>query len=292
MLTRSLLLVLLSLTAYLPAGAKNYIRYHQRSLVVQEQMLKGEHNKALELLHELEKRYGLMPTETFARALCQVAIGDTASARVSYLKSIEQRASLGWLFISTPQYSTAADSLWYENVVAECEALWLSFPQFVDGPNPGMPTLVSHLNARHQFVIDSLGWFDPATQPEAQFAYDAVVEQHDLLLDSIISGKLPVPSIATYGVNLEFETFVIHCSSKLTKKKQKHFKRWLKQGLIYPRVYATCFDDLANEEGRPIPYGIFNGLRPEELVPGHEKRRAAIGMGGDHMDKLRFHWGG
>lgn len=292
MVIRGFVLVLISLVLHSHADAKSYIRYHQRSLVAQEYMLQGEHTKALALLDELEKRYGLMPTETFSRALCQVAIGDTAAARKSYMKSLEQRASLGWFYTSPPEYRSTADSFWYASVVKDAETFWNSRPQYADGPNPGMPTVVTRANLRHQFVLDSLGWFDPATQPEAQRAYDAVVEQHDRLLDSIITGEVPVPSIATYGVNGEFETLVFHCSSNLTNSKRRHFKRWLKQGLIYPRVYAICFDDLANETGKPIPYGVFNGLRPEELAPGYAKRRAAIGMGDDRMDKLRFHWGG
>lgn len=285
-------ILLLAVVCSVNARAQNYIRYHQRSLLVQEHMLKNEHKEALALLSALEQRYGLMPTETFAQALCEVAIGDTTTARKSYLKSVEQRAPIAWLFISPPAFRSSADSMWYARVVAECERLWQFQPHYADGPNPGMPTLVTALNKRHQFVIDSLGWYDPKAQPDAQQAYDAVVRQHDLLLDSILKGALPVPSIATFGVNEEFETFVLHCSSRHTNSEQGSFKRWLRQGLIFPRLYAICFDDLANEEGRPIPYGIFSGLKPDEYEPGSEKRRAAIGMGDERLEKLRFHWGG
>ena len=285
-------ILLLVLVCGVNAHAQNYIRYHQRSLLVQQHMLKDEYDKALTLLSTLHERYGLMPTETFARALCEVAVGDTAAARKSYLKSIEQRAPIAWLFISPPAFRSSSDSIWYTRVVTECETFWRSHPHYADGPNPGMPTLVTALNTRHQFVIDSLGWYDPKAQPDAQRAYDAVVRQHDFLLDSILAGTLPVPSIAIVGVNEEFETFVLHCTSRLTNREQRTFKRWLRQGLIFPRLYAVCFDDLANEEGRPIPYGIFSGLRPDEYEPGSEKRRAAIGMGDERLEKLRFHWGG
>ncbi len=66
----------------------------------------------------------------------------------------------------------------------------------------------------------------------------------------------------------------------------------MKQGLIYPRVYANPSDRKALIGGKPFPYGIYNDLKPEELVPGYEKRRAAIGMGDDRLDQMRFHWGG
>lgn len=289
---RSASLLLLFLAFYTQAQGKNYIRYHQLSLVVQEYMLHCDHTKALALLAELEKRYGLMPTETFARASCQVAIGDTAAARKSYMRSLEQRAPLGWLFISPPQHGTGADSLWYASVVKEGVIFWHSRPQYADGPNPGIPTSVSRLNARHQFLIDSLGVFDPITRPEAQRSYNAIVEEYDLKLDSMLNGKLPVPSIANLGVNEEFDTFLLHASARLTYSKHKTIRRWLRQGWIYPCTYAVCFDDLANEENRPIPYGIFSGLRPEEREPGHEERRAAIGMGDERLEKLRFHRGG
>lgn len=289
---RHLVLILLVFACCACVHGRNYIRYHQQALLVQEHLLRGEHRKALQLLSKLDKHYGLMPPDMFTRARCQAMVGDTAAARRSYLMSLERRASIGWLYIEPPTHRSATDSLWYEGVVAECLAYWRSRPQYADGPNPGMPTAVTWANTRHQFVIDSLGSYDPVTQPEAQRAYDEVVRQHDQLLDSILTGKLPVPSIATYGSMDEFETFVLHCSSTLTNGREKHFKKWLKQGLIFPRTYAICFDDLANETRRPIPYGYFNGLRPEELAPGHEKRRAAIGMGDDRMDKLRFHWGG
>lgn len=274
------------------AHAKNFVRYHQRCLVVQEYMMHGDTSKALALLNELEERYGLMPTETFARALCQVALGDTAAARLSYLKSIEQHAPFGWLFFSAPVFRSAADSLWYESVIADCTLLRRSLPQYADGPNEGMPTPVTRLNRRHQFIIDSLGYFDPAEKPEAQQVYDAIIIEHDLTFDSLLTGKLKVPSIAIYGVNEEFETFLLHVSAPLKVREHRTVRRWLERGMIYPCTYAVCFDDLANEEHRPIPYGIFSGLRPEEREPGHEERRAAIGMGDELLEKLRFHRGG
>ncbi|MBX2971978.1 MAG: hypothetical protein KF797_02645 [Flavobacteriales bacterium] len=86
---------LLAALLFLPeVEAKNYIRYHQRSLVVQEHIAQGEHAKALALLNKLDKRYGLMPTETIARAICLASLGDTAAAHQAYIKSIEQRSDL------------------------------------------------------------------------------------------------------------------------------------------------------------------------------------------------------
>ncbi len=125
-----------------------------------------------------------------------------------------------------------------------------------------------------------------------QQVYKELRELHDVVLDSIITGKVPFPSIAVYGVNNEFEMLVIHSTTTFTYDKQKYFKRWLKQGLIYPRVYATCFEWHAQENGKPFPYGIFNNLKPEDLEPGYEKRRADIGMGVDRLDGMRFHIGG
>ncbi|HRF78516.1 MAG TPA: hypothetical protein PL070_00380, partial [Flavobacteriales bacterium] len=240
-MARLISLLLLAGAFHLKADAKNYIRYHQQSLVVQEYMAQGEPAKALALLDKLEKRYGLMPTETFARALCQVAVGDTAAARSSYLKSLEQRAPLGWLFGSPPPFRSQADSLWYESVVREGMAFWRSKPQYADGPNPGMPTPVTDLNTRHQGMYDHPG--DRADHAER---YAALIAEHDALLLRFLSGEFPVPSIAEYGVNQEFATFVIHCSTELTTKHESTFKRWLKSGLIYPVLYATPFDDRAN----------------------------------------------
>lgn len=275
------------------ASAKNYIHYHQQSLVVQEYIAQHEPAKALALLDKLEKRYGLMPTETFARALCQVAVGDTAAARLSYLESFRQRASLGWIWISPPPFRSVEDSLWYNRVTIECVAFWESRPEYVDGPNSGAPTVVTWANKRHQFLIDSLhAIYGDDWNAEANHAYDQLIEKHDLLLDSIISGKVPVPSIAMVGVNEEFGTLVIHCSPDYSCSKEKYFKRWLKQGLIYPRVYATPSDRRALLDGKPFPYGIYDELKPEDLLPGHEKRRAAIGMGDNRLERIRFHMGG
>lgn len=289
---RFLLIAFLLLGTADHCHGRNFIRYHQKSLIVQAYMLAGDHAKALVLLRELERRYGLMPTETFARALCLGALGDTATARQAYLRSIEQRASLGWVYAWPPWLRSVQDTLWYNSVIAECEAAWSSRPQYADGPNPGIPTPTSSLNARHQFVIDSLGFYDPLERPEAQQIYDRLIQQHDLKLDSMLHGLLPVPSIADYGINQEFEMFLLHTSASLKYKEHRIIKRWLEQGLIYPCTYAVCFDDLANEENRPIPYGIFDGLRPEEREPGHEERRAAIGMGDEQLEKLRFRRGG
>jgi hypothetical protein len=255
-------------------------------------MLAGNQARALVVLRKLERRYGLMPTETFARAICLGAIGDTAAARQAYLKSIEQRASLGWVYMSPPWLRTMQDTLWYDSIIAECAAVWSSRPQYADGPNRGIPTPTSALTTRHQFVCDSLGFYDPLERPEAKRIYDALVKQHDDKLDSMLNGLLPVPSIAEYGTNSEFEIFLLHTSASLKHKEHGTIKGWLEQGLIYPCTYAVCFDDLANEENRPKPYGIFDGLRPEQRAPGHEKRRAAIGMGDEQLEKLRFHRGG
>lgn len=292
MLHRLFTLVLIACACHVQVAAKNYIPYHQRSLVVQEHMLQGEYAKALALLAELERGYGLMPTETFARAKCQVAISDTAAARKTYMTSLEQRAPLGWLFVSPPAFRSPADSIWYDAVVREGVAFWRSRPQYAEGPNPGMPTPVTVLNQRHQFLVDSLGRFDPKIRPDAQQAYDALIAQHDALLLRFLSGELPVPSIAEYGVNEEFNTFVFHCGLDLKTRHESTFKHWLQNGLIYPVLYTIPFDDEANQQNKPLPYGLFNATRPEDLLPGYEQRRAAIGMGDERLERARFNMGG
>lgn len=287
MLHRLLTLVLIACACHVQVAAKNYIPYHQRSLVVQEHMLLGEYAKALALLAELEREYGLMPTETFARAKCQVAVGDTAAARKTYMKSLEQRAPLGWLFGSPPAFRSPADSIWYDAVMREGAAFWRSRPQYADGPNPGLPTPVTDLNTRHQDMYEHPG--DEADHAER---YAALIAEHDALLLRFLSGELPVPSIAEYGVNEEFSTFVIHSSPELTTRYESTFKRWLQDGLIYPRLYATPFDDKANQRNEPFLYGIFDGLRPDQFAPGYEQRRAAIGMGDERLERARFNMGG
>jgi hypothetical protein len=287
-LLRPLLCTLLYIAPFVPTLAKNFIRYHQRSLLVQEHMVRGEYEQAIHLLTKLERTYGLMPTETFARALCQVALRDTAAARQSYLQSITQGASLGWLYFSQPLLNDRNDTLWYQQIIAACEVQWSELPRYADGPNEGMPTPTSTLNQRHQFLLDSMGLFD--SDPEHEL-YQKLIDRNNRMLDSMINGQLPVPTIARYGMNSEFETFLLHTSTSLKVSEHRTIKGWLKEGLIYPRTYAICFDDLALEENRPFPYGFFIGLRPEELAPGHQRRCAAIGMGDDAMERRRFHFG-
>lgn len=287
-LLRTLLCALLLSAPLAQALAKNFIRYHQRSLLVQEHMVRGEYEQAVRLLTKLERTYGLMPTETFARAMCQVALRDTVAARQSYLQSITQGASLGWLYFSQPLLTDRGDSLWYQQVIATCEAQWSELPLYADGPNEGLPTPTSTLNQRHQFLLDSIGALDGEDEKRL---YQDMVDMHDRTLDSMLRGLLPVPSIARYGMNSEFETFLLHTSTSLKVREHRTIKRWLKEGLIYPRTYAICFDDLALEENRPFPYGFFMGLRPEELAPGHQRRCAAIGMGNEALERRRFHLG-
>jgi hypothetical protein len=107
----------------------------------------------------------------------------------------------------------------------------------------------------------------------------------------MLKGLLPVPSFEVYGMNSEFETFLLHTSVELKLRSHRTIRRWLIDGLIYPRTYAICFDDQALEENRPFPYGFFMGLKPEELAPGHQQRRAAIGMGDEALERRRFHLG-
>ncbi|MBX2971979.1 MAG: hypothetical protein KF797_02650 [Flavobacteriales bacterium] len=156
-------------------------------------------------------------------------------------------------------------------------------PRYADGPNPGIPTPTTELNTRHQHMYDHL-----VEESLREERYAALIAEHNALLLRSIAGELPVPSIAEYGINQEFATFVIHCSPELTTAHEKTFRRWLKAGLIYPVLYATPFDDRANARDELFPYGIFSGLRPDQMLPGHEKRRARIGMGDERLERLRF----
>lgn len=259
-------------------------------------MLQGDTARALSLLDKLDKRYGLMPTETFARALCEAGMGDTAAARRSYMESFRQRAPLGWLWVTLPHFRSVDDSLWYEDVVDEGVALWKSRPAYVDGPNGAVPTPVTWVNNLFQQLSDSLEAMkdDHPTDTErveTEKVWAEVIALHGSLLDSIIQGLVELPSIDKYGVNTEFGFFVVHTDGEYTYKHRKQFKRWLKKRLIYPRTYAICFDRRKLLQREPLPYGIYNDLKTEELAPGYKKRRAAIGMGDDRLDGARFHWG-
>ncbi len=280
---------------HLPAHAQNYIRYHQQSLVVQQYMADRDTTAALALLAKLEKKYGLMPTETYARALCEFTTGDTASARRSFTASFRQHAPAWWTF-TDPPFKNVGYLYWYRQFADECLANSESQPQYVDGPNGTVPTVATRANQRFQFILDSTraavakGPLQPVDSLGLEQAYAKVVEYQTLTLDSILTGKLPFPSIAELGYNMEFETLVIHSDSGYTYAHRKVFLQLLEKGLIYPRTYAICFDRRRQQSGQPLEYGIFNCLQPDELALGYEKRRAAIGMGDDCLDGARFHW--
>lgn len=293
--TRTLCAIMVALGCHGGARAQNYIRYHQKSLVVQEHMAQGDTAEALALLAKLEKKYGLMPTETYARALCEMSIGDTVAARKFFLESFRQRAPIGWVF-TEPPFKDIGQLHWYRQLQDDCLAYWQSIPHYVDGPNEGTPTPATRANRRYQFILDSANTVrakEPFTVEDSiglEQAYTKVQELQTMTLDSIVTGKLPFPSIAELGYNMEFETLVIHADSGYTYAHRKVFLQLLKKGLIYPRTYAICFDRRRQLSGKPLAYGIFNCLRPDQLAPGYEKRRAAIGMGDDCLDGARFHW--
>ncbi len=282
-LSVGLLLILCSNTI----SAKNYIRYHQKSLVVQEYMARGETVKALALLDKLEKRYGLMPTETFARAMCQVAIGDTAAARRAYLQSLEQHGLLYWFYVTPPPMHSTGDTLWYAGVVHDAKVYRKVHPEFVDGPIGTVPTVVTAMDRAHQQFLDS-----PAgrgTDPASQAAYRSIQLRHDAMLDSMIAGQLPIPSVYLYGVNTEFQTFIYHVSPAHAVARQKYFRLWLKKGLIYPDDYAVSVDGPAYRQQRPMCYKIYRSGDDERVISGYEKRRWRIGMGNDRLHARRFH---
>ena len=292
---RTVCLLALAMGVGMAANAQNYIHYHQQSLRVQEYMALRDTTAALTLLAKLEKKYGLMPTETYARALCELATGDTATARRSFLGCFRQRAPIGWMF-TDPPFKNIEMLHWYRDLTDECLALWQAQTVYVDGPNEGVPTVATRANNRFQFILDSMVMVADKRPMSTQDsmglvqAYAEVVQLQTLTLDSILTGKLPFPYIQALGFNGEFETLVIHADSGYTYNHRKVFQRWLKKGLIYPRVYVICFDRRHQLRGGPLPYGIFNCMKTEDLVPGYEKRRAAIGMGDDRLDGARFHW--
>lgn len=266
------------------SSAQNYIKYHQQSLVVQEHMAQDAYSDALLLLAKLEKSYRLMPTEIFAKARCLASLGDTSAARLAYLRSIEQRAPFIWMDLKKPKLASPQDSLWYAEVENECIALWRTIPQYADGPNPDMPTPTSALNRRHQEEV----YDNPRPEHEREAHYAALLADHDAMFLRFVNGELPVPSIAEYGVNTEFATFVIHCSPELTTAHERTLMRWLQAGLIYPVLYAAPFDNLALRNRQPYPFGIFTDLKPEKMLSGHAESRARIGMGDERMERMRF----
>lgn len=288
---KAIIVVLFVLADLTEAFAQNYIHYHQKSLVVQEYMAQGDTAKALALLAKLEKRYGLMPTEAFARATCQVAEGDTAAARRSYLKYLEQHGIFGWLDIAAPRLRTAKDSLWYRGVFNEGLAYNKLHPDIADGPTGTTPTVVSWTNRAHQHFLDSLRTLGTGHSADSltQALYDAFRLSHDATLDSMIEGKLPVFSIQAYGVSTEFQTYILHVQPVHMVACQKYLKRWLEQGLIYPEDYATSIDGPAYRLSLPMTYKFMRYSDDHGVKSGYEKRRWKIGMGTDRQNRLRFH---
>ncbi len=264
------------------SAQKNYIPYHQQSLVVQQYMLDKDTSRALELLERIDKEYGLLPPETFAKALCLFTLGEKPEAEKAYLESLRQRVPIGWLYTAIPQFKTAMDSLWYDNLIVTCNTFWNSRPQYADGPNPGMPTVVTWANNAHQQLYES--------GSENDSLWAKVHRDHLALADSIAQGLIPVPSILAVGVSQEFDTFLLH-SCDFWLGKESLLRKWLEDGLIWPYEYAAPFDRCALDDGRPIPYGTYDNLKPGDLLPGHEERRAAIGMGDRKLERLRFHYG-
>ena len=288
---KTIIFVLLVMADRTEAVAQNYIHYHQKSLVVQEYMAQGDTAKALALLAKLEKRYPLLPTETFARATCLVAEGDTAAARRSYMKFIEQHGVFGWLDIGAPPFRTAADSLWYQGVFNEGLAYHKVHPDIVDGLTGTIPTVVTWTNRAHQNLLDSLNNLGTGDSADSltQALYDAFRLSHDATLDSMIAGELPVFSIQANGTSTEFQDYILHVSPAHMVACQKYLKRWLKQGLIYPEDYAASIDGPAYRLSLPMTYKFMRYSDDHGVKSGYEKRRWKIGMGTDRLNRLRFH---
>lgn len=286
--TTSLALLVLALPAQV--SAKNYIRYHQRSLKVQEHIAAGEYERALVELDRLERRFGLMPTETFALALCQKAMGDTSASRRSYLNCLEQHGLLVWFYIKPPLLQNNADSNWYANVVNEAETFRQTHPEFIEGPTGTVPTVLTRINRVHQNFLDSVEHLsDPSGSDNGTTArYDAIRREYDGILDSMITGKTSLFTVRAYGVNTELQTFLLHVSPVFMIARRKHIYQWLKRGLIYPDDYAACVDGPAYRLQRPMIYKYYRSSGDAGVEPGYEQKRWEIGMGTDRLNALRF----
>ncbi len=264
---------------------QNYIRYHQEALEVYADMLDGNPTSALQKLHDLERRYALLPPETYAAAFNACALGDTATAARYFLKAAEQGSAL-WMWLDREKLIPVLDTTWFDALERRCVTVQAEHMPWADGPNPGRPVPTTRIGLRYQFVIDSLSreyggyGHELNGHPEAQAVLRDVIHQHDLVLDSIVAGQLPVPSIQRYGMNSDFETFLFHVTPEHLHARRRTLRKWLKKGLIFPRTYATCHDQLARSRGALHPYGVLLGFEENELLPGYAKRRHAIGMGG------------
>lgn len=289
-MTRVILLALLVLVLHAQVSAKNYIRYHQRSLMVQEQIAAGEYGRALVELDRLERRFGLMPTETFALALCQKATGDTSAARRSYLKCLEQQGLLVWLYIKPPALQNNVDSNWYASVVNQAEAFRQTHPEFIDGPTGTVPTVLTRINTVHQNFLDSVQRLSDRTGSETGVAgsYDAIRRRYDAILDSLITGKAPSFTVEAYGVNTELQTFLLHVSPEFMIARRKHIYKWLKKGLIYPDDYAACVDGPSYRLQKPMIYKFYRSTNDPSVSDDYELNRWKIGMGTDRLNALRF----
>lgn len=290
-LSKSIQAAFLVLVIHGPVTARNYIRYHQRSLIVQEYIAAGQHGRALETLGRLERRYGLMPTETFALAICQKSTGDTAKARISYLKCLEQHGLLVWLYIKPPVLHDKSDSIWYASVVGQAEAFRRTHPEFIDGPSGSEPTVLTRINRVHQTFLDSVERLSDRSGPEngATVKYEAIRRGYDAILDSLITGKISLFTVSAYGVNSDLQTFLLHASPEFMDARRKHIYQWLRKGFIYPDDYAACVDGPAFRLQRPIIYKFYRSSGDVGVRPGYEQKRWRIGMGNDRLNALRFH---
>ena len=289
-LSRNIIAALTALFIHVPMTACNYIRYHQRSLIVQECMANGQYEIALEALEKLERRYGLMPTEIFALAICQKATGDTAAARISYLKCLERHGLIVWLYIKPPVLHDNTDSIWYGSVVAQAETFRRNHPEFIDGPTGTEPTVLTRINRVHQQFLDSVRRIQHLRGSETSIAagYANIRLEYDAILDSIINGSIPLFTINEYGVNTELQTFLLHVSPEFMTKRRKHIYKWLKKGFIYPDDYAACVDGPAYRLQRPMIYNFYRTSDSTGVSPDFERKRWQIGMGSDRLNALRF----
>lgn len=287
-LVKTLVVVLFILCLHAETQSRNFIRYHQRSLFVQELISECQYTRALSELAKLNSRYGLMPTETFALALCQFETGDTTAAHRSYLRCLEQHGLIIWLLLKPPTLKNYTDSIWYSGVLKEAVAYRKEHPEFIDGPTGSVPTILTRINKLHQHLLDSIATTTNEGVLSEKEVYQIMQHTHDAFLDSLISGKMKRFSVAAYGVNTDLQTFLLHVSPEVMVRKRKHIYRWLKQGLIYPDDYAASVDGPAYRNQRPMKYKFYRTSDDQGVRPGFEKMRWKIGMGNDHLNALRF----
>jgi len=256
----------------------------------------GDHHSTITAFTGLEGKFSLLPTEAYALGYSFCVVGDTVRAKRYFLMAAEKGTPAGLLEVDRDSLLRYVPAHWYASMNRDYVTWCLMLYPFVDGPNGTIPAPTTRINRVYQHVIDSLSGIYGGYSTElrgheaAQKRYTQVRKSHDAVMDSILAQQLPLPSISSYGMNGEFDIFLLHLTPEYLFSKRDTLLAWLEKGWIYPRTYAACFDQINLDRGAKVPYGALLGYPPEYLQEGYEGRRLEIGMGSDAIDCIRFHW--